>query len=358
MIPHSTGCSSDAMQMLVCPAVRSRTILRLPVTLRIVAVALALCASGARAQSSTTPAGSDADILEHPRRLLLIDARVVVLERGQPFLKVLSLDGRMLQSTGRRGGGPGEFQAPMALAYNRGRRELVVFDAASRRASVYSLRDSLTFQRAYGVDIAAEDACYMGSRLFVMALEHGSLLHELQPQGPRMVSARHLVELRVKHPLRDYPLFREQAGQGVLWCDDATQRVVISSFSANAVHDMDLRRNEQLSFSLRDFTPLDFSAIEGGGLRQSIPSSGEFDETVAVVSTPSGPRVVLGHATLEYRGAGDYAYYREISLGQRGAQGPARRTAWQQVGVSGGAVVCFRTNPAPTLRTFQSSRCP
>jgi hypothetical protein len=329
------------------------------VALRIIAVVvLALCAKSARAQSSTTPAGSDADILEHPRRLLLIDARVLVLERGQPFLKVLSLDGRLLQSTGRRGGGPGEFQAPTALAYNRGRRELVVLDAASRRASVYSYRDTLVFQRTYAVDVAAEDACYMGSRLFVMALEHNRLLHELQPQGQRMVSARHLVELRVEHPLRDYPLFREQAGQGVLFCDNTTQRAVMSSFSANAVHDMDLLRNEQLSFSLRDFTPLDFAAIQGGGLRQSIPSSGEFDETVAVVSTPTGPRVVLGHATLEYRGAGDYAYYREIPLGPRGAQGPARRTAWQQVGLSGGAVVCFRSNPAPTLRTFRSSRCP
>lgn len=171
----------------MCPSVRSKTILRLPVALRIIAVVvLALCAKSARAQSSTArQRGWDADILEHPRRLLLIDARVLVLERGQPFLKVLSLDGRLLQSTGRRGGGPGEFQAPTALAYNRGRRELVVLDAASRRASVYSYRDTLVFQRTYAVDVAAEDACYMGSRLFVMALEHNRLLHELQPQGQR-----------------------------------------------------------------------------------------------------------------------------------------------------------------------------
>ena len=55
---------------------------------------------------------NDGDFLGQPRRLLTVGDRLLVADEMAPYLHVLDAEsGKLLVSTGRKGGGPGEFEA-------------------------------------------------------------------------------------------------------------------------------------------------------------------------------------------------------------------------------------------------------
>jgi len=98
--------------------------------------------------------------------VLLDDGTIVVANAGTHELRYYDREGRHLLSTGRRGGGPGEFQA-LGYVARHGPDSVLAFDLRQRRASVYSR--SGDFVRAVSLERG-------GFAEFVGTLGDGSVL--------------------------------------------------------------------------------------------------------------------------------------------------------------------------------------
>ena len=78
----------------------------------------------------------------------LVDGRLVVADGGAAEVRVYGADGALVVAHGRKGEGPGEFQAP-TLAGVLGRDSLVVYDSQLRRVSLVHAETG--FARSYRV---------------------------------------------------------------------------------------------------------------------------------------------------------------------------------------------------------------
>lgn len=81
--------------------------------------------------------------------VLLDDGTIVVANAGTHELRFYDREGRHVRSTGRRGGGPGEFQS-LGYVARHGRDSLLAFDLRQRRTSVYAV--SGDFVRAVSLE--------------------------------------------------------------------------------------------------------------------------------------------------------------------------------------------------------------
>lgn len=70
--------------------------------------------------------------------LLLDGGGIAVVEQSAAEVRLFAADGRHLRSVGRRGRGPGEFQAITAL-FRRSRDSLAAYDQIERRATIFAL---------------------------------------------------------------------------------------------------------------------------------------------------------------------------------------------------------------------------
>lgn len=116
-------------------------------------------------------------VLEEARRVLVIGDRVLSLHDNAPFLKVFDLSGRLVQSFGRAGAGPGEFRHPATAVYDPATGEILVFDDALGRVSHLAFGDTLSYRRARTLSVAARDACFIGRSLFIEALDGTHFIH-------------------------------------------------------------------------------------------------------------------------------------------------------------------------------------
>ncbi len=78
------------------------------------------------------------------------DGRMVVLDGEAAHLKVLRPDGSLLDTLGRRGQGPGEFQRPTTVEVARG-DSIYVFDAGPERLTVFTLSPSPSMSRSVAI---------------------------------------------------------------------------------------------------------------------------------------------------------------------------------------------------------------
>jgi hypothetical protein len=113
--------------------------------------------------------------------------RVLVLDVAERRLAVFSPQGTLIQSLGRVGSGPGEFQVPVALAVDMrdrvyvldpARGGLLVFDAAGER---------LRWTGDLPLRLNATDICTIGERLFALGAQDGRLIHEISPNDGRVL---------------------------------------------------------------------------------------------------------------------------------------------------------------------------
>ncbi len=94
-------------------------------------------------------ASSDAvDLFRVVAARRLDDGRIIVAEGSPPRLLAFDASGSLFRTAGRRGGGPGEFEAITWLQHVSG-DSLLLYDARLRRASVFD--DSLRFARSFSL---------------------------------------------------------------------------------------------------------------------------------------------------------------------------------------------------------------
>ena len=293
-----------------------------------------------------------------PQTVLLYGQSLLVLEREAPFLKLFTLaNGRLRQSVGRLGSGPGEFRSPSALAVDTQGRQLIVFDPANGRATTFRLGDTLTLDGTRSVPLHVEDACFADRRLYVLGLHEGHLVHELASGASELRKVRSIGRPAVNHPLADHPMFQDRVAQGVILCKESASQVIIGSLSVGSIHVLDLVRGQQATFMLQGFIPLRFEAVPNG-LRQSLPAGGQFDEVVGLHWAAGGVRVVTGRGNLAHHGRDDYLQYSETLLSLTGDQRIVGRTRWREIGRYRDRTICYQATDYPTVAVFRTSRCP
>ena len=327
---------------------------------------IASCCAGAenaRAQEraaepvSIGGAKSSGAVLEMPRSILVARDRIIVIEKSAPFFKVFDFRGRLLQTTGRFGAGPGEYRLAAASIVDTAHSQILVFDTPLGRVTRLSLRDTLEFVSSQSLSLQVESACFLGSRLFASVLTAEGMIHELSGVGPELRVARSFGVARANHALTGNSLFQNYLADGHLSCDEATGRVVLASKLTGYVHQFEVRTGTQVTVPIESFQPIVFGII-GNGLQLATPPSRSYEEVLAVRRTSTELVLDLGRTSDEHNGAGDYAGYREVRLGGSAQKASARLTRWRFVGAANRRAVCYTTRPEPEIIIAAGPTCP
>jgi hypothetical protein len=322
--------------------------------------AFASATLGAQVPAAVLIGGEDdlSESLAEPQDVQLISGRIVVLEREAPFLKLFALNGRLVQRVGRAGAGPGELRYGAAMLYLPATRRLLVFDTPNARVSAFAVGDTLSFARSFATSLGVSGACMLGQRLFIAAYAAAGIVHEVAPQSNELRVLRSFGEPTAKHPLAAHPLFRSYAGQGSLFCDTASNRLLLASQVVGVLHRLSADGTSQSTDPIAGFEAVVMEAAPDNGFRQKMPASGVYDQVVGFRETQDGAHVILGRADREHTGAGDFATYREVRVTRDGVQRPEASSPWRFVGQADGRTVCYRTAPAPTIAVVRTAGCP
>ncbi|MGE3525471.1 MAG: hypothetical protein AB7I33_06080 [Gemmatimonadales bacterium] len=140
------------------------------------------------------------DDLSYPRGMgLLAGGRLVVLDADQIF--VLSPEGRLLATAGRRGEGPGEFRQPVAISiladtifvYDEATRRLSAFLADGRYATSWRIRPDSVFSSLDGSTLAVAGG--------VMYTVWTSMMHLASPVPTKAGVVAHALGSNTRNPI-------------------------------------------------------------------------------------------------------------------------------------------------------------
>ncbi len=298
---------------------------------------------------TVTQLGRIRDVVALPRGF-------VVLEHDAPFIKVFDYTGRLLQTRGRSGSGPGEFRSPTSLALDAGQQRLFVVDASNARVTVYQLRDTLATPRFLRLeDIGVRKICVLGTRIFGLARNAPTILRELREEDEKIQVVASFGEPRTNHPLGAHPLVRTRASDGPLLCDEAGNRVVAASAILGEVHVFDATSRQQTTTSISGFQRVTIT-VHNSSMTIAQPDGGA-DGVLGLVAWNGVVQVVT-----ERMGMLDNE---PVSLGFAiagvGAQGPGTlgaRTRWRPLARTPTGALCSQSDPAPSIALFGSGRCP
>ncbi len=88
-----------------------------------------------------------------------------------------------------------------------------------------------------------------------------------------------------------------------------------------------------------------------------MPESGVYDRVEDLQWQGTSLRIVLGRADMEFKGAGEYASYRDVLVSADGRQTPQPARTWHIVNAERGRVTCYRGAPYPTI-AVAGAACP
>ncbi len=193
------------------------------------------------------------------------DGRVIVADGLYHDLKVFNPAGELLETVGRNGRGPGEFIGPLALLWTSP-GVLVVFDD-TRRATRFERGVDGAFRLidTFMADVGVERACVDDEGIWVHGF-NGSALERL-----------HLLDRETGAPLRSIApatptensfLTRRQA-LGYLGCRPELG-ILLTSRYFPTIQRLDSTGAVAWTDSIPGFTPMEFTVVERGGLRQGI----------------------------------------------------------------------------------------
>lgn len=288
------------------------------------------------------------------RDVAILPGHIVVLDKNAPHIRVFDLTGRLLQTTGRSGAGPGEFAFPFSVAYDAAKKLVYVVDPANSRVVEYGVvGDTLRLARSLTTSVTnLRDICIMQNRKFGISSSRSHLVDELAISDGRLVSVRTLGKPESKHPLGQHQLVIFRASDGPLLCDEAGI-VWVSSRILGEVHRIELANGMQTMIPIERFQPMRLEAGGGARLTMSTPESGYYNEIVSLIPDASTIGVVVG------RRSGDaMSEFEIVTPSVSGSQEVRVRSSWQQVGTVSGNVVCVVNDPYPTVSLFRGTRCP
>lgn len=179
---------------------------------------------------------------------LLDSERAAAIDAGTVELLLLDRSGNVRSRTGRRGGGPGGFIAPLALL-SADDSSVGVLDPANARLQWYTrVGDALALRRAVSVDAPAVDACALGTLVFAAVVSSVG-----QPRV-RVYGADGIH--RYSFGIRGAPVSPEAGATGLqlrIACDAATRSVVLAESIGSRFEVFDLAGNPRWQGNLPGF---------------------------------------------------------------------------------------------------------
>lgn len=191
--------------------------------------------------------------------------RVLILDDADNRIVVVGLDGRLRQTLGRRGAGPGEFAAPTAIVVTAS-GQLAVADAANSRLTLYdaSAADSVRFIRTASMPVRAYDACAIGERIFMLADDGRHVIHEFALGASGVRRVRSFGMLRTGDSKQDDPRFRVMLTQGHLACAPGGEIVAFVAEQIGQVWTFSDDGRELAHITLAPFTGIGIDLTENG----------------------------------------------------------------------------------------------
>jgi hypothetical protein len=284
---------------------------------------------------------------------------LVVLEGDAPYLQVFGHDGRLRQTIGRAGAGPGEFRAPFALAVDAAKAELLIVDPANARITRYAVSDTLALTSTTQVDVPMIRAvCFNGAMLVGLAGLDSVPIRELNLTGERLIAGAGIGRKASRHALAQHPLLQSYIADGPVLCAPDQGRIfVASALLGEILAFRPSRPSEAVLLSLPEFRPITLKAV-GRALQLSMPDAGYYERVIALGVRGNDLEVTIAkiEATTP-RGEGAMSY-RVVEI--RGTETSVIRgkRGWQRVGQVGTTHVCLRHDPVPTIGYFPERECP
>jgi len=234
-----------------------------------------------------------------------VNGNILILDEKYHELKVFDPDGRHLHTVGGAGRGPGEFLQPNTLDWLAA--DTLVITDGTRRGQLFERTPDgfLAFIRTFPTQVAVEGSCArdgdlwvhgmgpeMDRRVFRIDIEAGQLSESLAPVVPE-----------------EHPILRRRRALGFMACSSDLGLVVVTSRYFPDVQAFGFDGAARWTSGIQGFTPMEFTIVDGGGLRQGIAKdAGGFHWIVgAVFLDRSTIAVQVGWQTIESSEAGlDY----------------------------------------------------
>jgi hypothetical protein len=203
---------------------------------------------------------------------VLLDSRVVVLDRMSSMLRLFDRQGVQIDSFGSRGQGPGEFSYPVGLQLlDDG--ELLLIDRANLRVSRLTIAgDSLALRVEHALDFVPTAFCAMGNDLFIVGAREGALVHRTDWSGTVRQSFL---------PIDVGPVQAQLQAQLRITCGGRAQQVVLASSAPGTVRVLSVDGDEVAFDSIPGFSSSLFVG-EGNAVRRVEPPGGVVHTVAAI----------------------------------------------------------------------------
>lgn len=290
-------------------------------------------------------------------QVLVANDRIIVLERDAPFVRVFDMRGTQLQALGRAGNGPGEFRAPMSIAWDEPTRRLLILDPSNARLTTFQLGDSLAAPTFHILEkVSIRKLCTMNGKTFGLDRSGPQLVHELDISGPRIAIVRSFGVRRTQHALGAHPLVATRISDGPFICAPRLNAVVLASRMLGEINVVGVDDEQQRTLPVPAFRAIDLKIEDGGStLSQSVPEQG-MDLVDNLVDAADGFRVILGQWTRVPGSSPAPSGYRALRYVDGRLSSPETRRS-MLVSWGKGIVVCSILDPVPTIMVYQGITC-
>ncbi|MBX9854450.1 MAG: 6-bladed beta-propeller [Gemmatimonadaceae bacterium] len=291
------------------------------------------------------------------RAVVALSRSFVVLERDAPFLKVFDYSGRLLQTLGRSGAGPGEYRGPTSLSFDERNQRLLVVDPSNARVTAYQVRDSLVAPRFLKVgDSGIRSVCALGTRLIGLARNAPTILRELREEGGKLTVTGSFGEPRTNHPLGTHPMVRTRASDGPLLCDEQGNRVIVASAMLGEVHVFDASSRQLVTTPIPGFQRITM-IVEDSALTM-VPPVGGYHVVHGLVPWEGSVRVVTERLRPMPGDAPMSVGFAFAGIGAGGPGALGARTQWRPLAKTSSGALCAQEDPAPAIALFTAGSCP
>ena len=205
---------------------------------------------------------------------LAVDGRgaVYVLDQMAREIRMFDEKGAHLQTVGREGGGPGEYNLPTAITLSPS-RELYVADQMSMRITVYQISDSLEYGGDFRTEFGVRDMCFLDGRLYALGFHEGHVIHEIALTHNTGELEQSFGEPYWSHPLRQHRVNH-------LLCLSELKLVLVAAAESPVVRSYTADGDPSWSFTLSDHYPLTINELVDGRVEYLFPDDRPWYHTL------------------------------------------------------------------------------
>ena len=209
--------------------------------------------------------------------------RVFVLDVLNHQVSQFGGDGARTGVLGRKGGGPGEFLGPVALAADEGL--LYVLDERRQGIDQFDVAAG-AWRRTLPLDFHAADVCAVDGRLYVLGARDGYVLHEVSAADGHVVRS-----FAPDSASRDVLLASYRSG-GYLGCSPSGEIAFLPSLRGEVAR-FDAASGRLLgTVQIPGYRPVRVRPGPNGGVQFDVPGGGSHDYGGAIVPMPGGDWLV------------------------------------------------------------------